>query len=63
MTDEARIRPSKSEVERLLGANEKITTLTDWRPQYTLETGIAETIRWFRESPAASGYKHDIYNV
>jgi NAD dependent epimerase/dehydratase len=63
VTDEERLRPEKSEVERLLGANGKITSLTDWRPQHSLKQGIAETVKWFRESSAAGGYKHDIYNV
>ena len=35
--DEERIRPEKSEVNRLLGSNEKIKKLTDWKPQYTFE--------------------------
>jgi len=63
VTDDQRLRPKASEVERLLGANEKIKALTAWQPQYTLADGIAETIAWFRESLAAGGYKHDVYNV
>jgi nucleoside-diphosphate-sugar epimerase len=63
VTDEARLRPKASEVERLLGANQKINELTGWQPRYNLADGIAETITWFRESPAARGYKHDVYNV
>ena len=63
VTDDERIRPADSEVERLLGANGKIKELTGWSPAYALKDGMAETIRWFRESPATRGYKHDIYNV
>ena len=63
VTDDERIRPKASEVERLLGANKKIKELTGWQPRYSLAAGIAETITWFRESPAARGYKHDVYNV
>lgn len=63
VTDDARVRPKASEVERLLGANKKIKELTRWQPRYSLADGIAETIAWFRESPAARGYKHDVYNV
>lgn len=59
--DEQRIRPSKSEVQRLLGSNEKIKTLTDWEPEYTFEQGIAETISWMREH--LNSYKPGIYNV
>ena len=63
VTDEQRVRPEASEVERLLGSNEKIKRLTGWAPKYDLAAGISETISWFRESPAARSYKHDIYNV
>ena len=38
------MRPEKSEVERLLGSNEKITRLTNWRPKFSLDQGLAETI-------------------
>lgn len=56
-----RTRPEKSEVNRLLGCNEKIKRLTDWRPQYTFEQGLAETIEWIRHNMGS--YKTDIYNV
>ena len=46
--DQERLRPEKSEVNRLLGSSEKIRALTDWRPQYTFRQGIAETIAFFR---------------
>lgn len=59
--DEDRLRPEKSEVNRLLGSNEKIMRLTDWRPQYTFEQGIAETIEFFRNN--LDRYKTDIYNI
>ena len=63
VTDEVRVRPEASEVERLLGANEKIRALTNWAPAYDLAAGLAETVAWFRDDPAARGYKHDLYNV
>lgn len=59
--DEQRIRPEKSEVNRLLGCNEKIKILTDWQQKYTFEQGISETIQWMREN--LQYYKTDIYNV
>lgn len=59
--DEQRLRPEKSEVNRLLGANAKIKELTDWEQKYTFAQGIAETIAWLREHLEA--YKTDIYNV
>ncbi len=59
--DEQRLRPEKSEVNRLLGANEKIKRLTAWEPRYTFEEGIRETIEWLRDN--LDKYKADIYNV
>ncbi len=59
--DEQRTRPEKSEVNRLLGANAKIKSLTNWEPHYTFEQGLAETIEWIRHNMNA--YKTDIYNV
>ena len=43
-----RLRPEKSEVNRLLGDATKLRTLTDWKPQYTFEQGLAETIEFLR---------------
>ena len=59
--DEQRVRPEKSEVNRLLGCNEKIKRLTNWTPQYTFEEGLAETIEFLRDN--LDKYKVDIYNV
>lgn len=59
--DEQRLRPEKSEVNRLLGSNEKIQRLTSWRPAYTFEEGIAETIEFLRNN--MDKYKSDIYNI
>lgn len=59
--EEERLRPEKSEVNRLLGSNEKIKQLTDWKPEYSLEEGLNETIGFFREN--LGKYKTDIYNI
>ena len=59
--DEQRLRPEKSEVERLLGSNEKILSLTDWKPKYSFEQGIAETIEFLKNN--LDRYKVDLYNV
>lgn len=59
--EEQRLRPEKSEVNRLLGSNEKIKALTDWKQQYTFAQGIQETITWLREH--MDHYKTDIYNI
>lgn len=55
-----RIRPCKSEVERLLGDNSKLKALTNWEQKYTFEQGIVETIVWMREN--LHRYKN-IYNI
>ena len=59
--DEQRLRPEKSEVNRLLGSNKKILTLTNWEVQYTFEEGIKETIEFLKNN--LDKYKVDIYNV
>lgn len=61
VSDEQRIRPKDSEVNRLLGSNEKIMKLTNWKPQYTFEQGIQETISFIQNNMSA--YKSDIYNI
>jgi len=63
VADDIRLRPEKSEVERLLGSNEKIRKLTGWRPEYTLQQGLRETIEWFKDKGNLQRYKWDIYNV
>ncbi len=62
VVDQQRIRPSKSEVFRLCGDNKVITSLTDWRPSYSLEEGLKETIEWFTKEENLKKYKSDIYN-
>lgn len=59
--EEQRLRPEKSEVNRLLGNNEKIRNLTEWEPNYSLQQGIEETICWMRRY--LNRYKIDIYNI
>lgn len=59
--DENRYRPKKSEVNRLLGSNKKITELTDWSAKYSFSKGIEETIEWLSKN--IDKYKTDIYNM
>ncbi len=59
--DNKRIRPEKSEVQRLLCDYSKAHKLTGWTPKYTLEEGLKETIDWF--SKYLNLYKDNIYNV
>jgi dTDP-glucose 4,6-dehydratase len=61
VTDQQRLRPEKSEVNRLLGKNEKIKKMTSWRPNYTLKDGLSETIEWLKGN--LDSYKPDEYNV
>jgi len=63
VTDTNRIRPKKSEVFRLWCDNKKINDLIGFKPRYTLEKGLQETIKWFTNSQHLKTYKTDIYNV
>lgn len=56
-----RVRTGKSEVERLWGNNSKIKRLTQWVPDYSLMTGLAETIEFLKNN--LNKYKTEIYNV
>ena len=48
--EEERLRPEKSEVNRLLGDSTKMRALTGWKPEYTFEQGLAETVAWIRDN-------------
>lgn len=61
VAEKQRLRPKKSEVMVLRGSNKKISSLTGWKPKYTLEAGLRETIEWIRNN--LGYYKEDIYNV
>ncbi len=63
ITDQQRIRPEKSEVNRLFGSNKKIKELTNWTQKYSLEEGLKETIEWFSKKENLAKYKAGIYNV
>ena len=62
VTDPQRLRPAKSEVFRLHGANEKIRRLTGWQPEYSLRQGLEKTIEWFTDPANLKMYKSNIYN-
>lgn len=59
--DNIRKRPEKSEVNRLLGSNEKILHLTDWKQKYSLECGLKNTVEFFKNH--LEQYKIDLYNI
>lgn len=61
ISDNERIRPGGMEVERLRCDNNKILSLTDWKPKYNLDKGLEATISWFRENSTI--FKHNIYNI
>jgi NAD dependent epimerase/dehydratase len=61
--DQERMRPEKSEVDRLCGDHQKITDYAGWTPAYDLNKGLKETIDWFSDSENLKGYKSDIYNI
>jgi len=66
-TDEQRMRPASSEVDRLWACNAKARELLGWQPKYGsvagLRKGLAETVAWFRRPENLSRYKPSIYNI
>lgn len=67
ITDEQRLRPEKSEVDRLWASNAKAGELLDWRPAYAgldgFRRGLTETVEWFSLRENLGMYKADIYNL
>lgn len=61
LCDDERLRPENSEVNRLLGNNQKIKDITEWKPRYNLNDGLFETIKWMEKN--IKYFKSDIYNV
>jgi NAD dependent epimerase/dehydratase len=66
-SESVRLRPEKSEVERLWADNTKAKELTGWEPMYSgregLKRGLTETVEWFTNSNNLEKYKVDIYNI
>lgn len=66
-TEEERLRPAKSEVDRLWADNSKAKRLTGWEPVYGgrqgLALGLRETVDWFADPDNLKGYKADLYNI
>ncbi len=67
VTDETRLRPPDSEVERLWADNAKARKLFSWQPAYAgregFRRGLAETAEWFARPENLRAYKVDIYNL
>jgi NAD dependent epimerase/dehydratase len=67
VSDDVRLRPAKSEVERLWADNSKAKQLLGWTPAYGgregFRRGLAETAAWFQDAANLSAYKADRYNI
>jgi len=61
VSDAKRVRPARSEVERLIADNSKARKLLGWEPRISLDEGLKKTITWFSDSPER--YRPDIYNI
>ena len=66
-SDEIRLRPKKSEVERLWADNLKARNLTGWEPLYAgkngFKRGLHETVKWFTNPENLKNFKSSIYNI
>lgn len=66
-SDNERLRPKNSEVERLWAGNDKIQKLTGWTPEHAgldgFRSGLEKTATWFSDPENLKHYKWDIYNV
>jgi dTDP-glucose 4,6-dehydratase len=67
LTDQVRLRPESSEVERLWADNGKAYKLFGWKPAYGgrdgFKRGLVETVEWFRHPANLVDYKADRYNI
>jgi dTDP-glucose 4,6-dehydratase len=67
LSDESRVRPKHSEVERLFADNNKAEQLLGWKPEFAGESGfkegLFETVKWFKDSENLKMYKSGIYNT
>lgn len=66
-TDDQRLRPAKSEVERLWASNDKARELLGWTPAHGgrdgFVRGLAKTADWFQDPRNLAAYKADRYNI
>lgn len=67
VVEDQRLRPEKSEVERLVASNVKAEALLGWTPQFAgldgLKRGLSRTVEWFLDPANLSQYRSDVYNV
>ena len=66
-TQEQRLRPESSEVNRLYGSNKLLRQLTDWKPLYGgldgFRKGLRKTAEWFSDPQNLAHYKPDRYSI
>jgi dTDP-glucose 4,6-dehydratase len=67
LTDQQRLRPEKSEVERLFASNDRAKELLGWTPMYGglegFKRGLAKTVKWFSSPENLACYKAELYNI
>jgi dTDP-glucose 4,6-dehydratase len=67
LADQQRLRPEKSEVERLWASNAKAATLLGWQPEYGgldgFRRGLVETVAWFTSGARLAAYRPETYNL
>tara|TARA_B110000971_G_C19978038_1_gene485967 strand:+ start:358 stop:1323 length:966 start_codon:yes stop_codon:yes gene_type:complete len=63
VVEKQRIRPKKSEVNRLNCNNEKLKKLTNWKPKYKVDEGLVKMIEWIKKDNNIKNYKSDKYNI
>ena len=67
ISEKKRLRPEKSEVNRLWADNTKITKITKWKPKYSgidgFKKGLEHCIKWYSSPDNLSMFKTDIYNI
>jgi nucleoside-diphosphate-sugar epimerase len=63
VTDEKRLRPTTSEVFRLLGSNDKLYQHTKWKPEMNIEIGLKNTIEWLRLPENYKKYNPNRYSI
>ena len=63
ISDEHRVRPENSEVERLVCDSGLLRQLTRWKPEITIKEGLVKTIEWFKDEDNLKKFKIGIYNI
>lgn len=63
VSEDQRIRPKESEVERLVCNSSLLKKLTGWESEISLEEGLLKTVEWFRDKDILCKYKSDVYNI